>query len=278
MHSKSSVATTLCRIGGALGAAYLFLLPVGAGAQPAEHVLPSPKRYKIEAMRFKAVDETGVDWPGSDEVMVETRDARGWTVSNEIGDIDSGDTHHFDPAKSCVVAVRPGTVVLGETSVCDNDGEPGPLWFKVSLWEKDWVGYPTGFCGVLPAPPGHHRGPHCADDGNGDDFIGRARLVFPESELDAALPNVGDEVIETVRLHPCSGNCAGFHDYRFTYRVTRMPDADPQNELTRELGKTSDASAAQIGSATANHFFIATETAGAEATKETSHSGMGDMK
>ena len=30
------------------------------------------RRYKIEAMRFKARDETGVDWWGSDEVMVGT--------------------------------------------------------------------------------------------------------------------------------------------------------------------------------------------------------------
>ncbi len=35
--------------------------------------------------------------------MVGTRDAKGGTVSDEIGNIDSGDTHHFDPAKSCIV-------------------------------------------------------------------------------------------------------------------------------------------------------------------------------
>lgn len=65
------------------------------------------RRYKIEALRFKARDETGIDWPGSDEVMVETHDAKGWTVSNEIGDINSGTTHDFVPAKSCIVAVHP---------------------------------------------------------------------------------------------------------------------------------------------------------------------------
>src|SRR5215207_8710475 len=96
------------------------------------------RRYKIEALRFKALDETGIDWWGSDEVMVETTDAKGWTVSNEIGDIDSGDTHTFDPAKSCIVSVRPGVVVLGKTSVCDAAGEPAPLGFQVKFWEKDW--------------------------------------------------------------------------------------------------------------------------------------------
>ena len=41
----------------------------------------------------------------------------------------------------------------------------------------------------------------------------------------AALPHVGDEVIETVKLDPCPGQiCAGFPDYTFTWRVTRLPD------------------------------------------------------
>ena len=45
-------------------------------------------RYKVEAIRFKARDEFGFDWLGSDEVIVETVDAEGWTVSEEIGSID----------------------------------------------------------------------------------------------------------------------------------------------------------------------------------------------
>ena len=119
-------------IGGVLGLAFAPapVLPQPAGAGPPANVVTLSdfpwhtfewieRRYKIEAMRFKALDETGIDWPGSDEVMVETTNAKGFTVTNEIGDIDSGDTHHFDPAKSCIVGVRPGVVVLGKTSVCD---------------------------------------------------------------------------------------------------------------------------------------------------------------
>jgi len=83
-------------------------------------------RYKVEAIAFEARDESGLDWWGSDEVMVETRDAKGWTVSGEIGGIDSGDSHQFGPLRSCVVAVRPGIVVLGKTSVCTDVGERPP--------------------------------------------------------------------------------------------------------------------------------------------------------
>jgi len=180
-----------------LASVALALSTAGAGAQapptvpqpgvgpPAAVVLPLDipwhtfevieRRYKIEALRFKALDETGIDWWGSDEVMVETTEAKGWTVTNEIGDIDSGDTHHFDPAKSCIVGVRPGIVVLGKTSVCDTAGEPAPLGFQVDFWEKDWslFGFP---CKALPPAAGRHAGPHCGNDGQGDDFIGRRRI------------------------------------------------------------------------------------------------------
>lgn len=133
------------------------------------------RRYKIEAMRFKCRDETGIDWWGSDEVMVSTSDSKGWTVSDEIGDIDSGDTHSFDPAKSCIIAVRPGTVVLGKSSVCDDVGEAAPLSFGVEFWEKDSNWFPANFCSIVGSPgPGLHGGPHCTHYGN-DDFIGRAK-------------------------------------------------------------------------------------------------------
>ena len=185
------------------------------------------RRYKIEAMRFKARDETGIDWWGSDEVMVETNDAKGSTVSNEIGGIDSGDTHDFDPAKSCIVAVRPGFAVLGESSVCEEVGEPAPLGFQVEFWEIDLAGFPpAGFCVSGGTPePGRHVAPWCSH-GNGDDFIGRARINYSTQELEAALPHVGDEQIESIKLDPCPGQiCAGFPDYTFTWRVTRLPNA-----------------------------------------------------
>lgn len=189
------------------------------------------RRYKIEAISFKALDETGFDWFGSDDVMVETTDAKGWTVSNEIRGIDSGDTHNFDPAKSCIVAVRPGTVVLGVSSVCETVGEPAPLGFQVELWEQDSIGSPTGFCiePLGPPNPGRHVGPyraHCPNGNPFSDFIGRAQIDYPTQDLEAALPKVGDEVVESITLDACPdlAACAGFPVYTFTWRVTRLSD------------------------------------------------------
>ena len=185
------------------------------------------RRYKIEAVRFKARDETGIDWPFSDEVMVGTFDAKGWTVSNEIGDIDSGDTHTFDAGKSCILPVPPGVFVLGKTSVCDGTGEPAPLGFRVEFWEKD-VSLFT-LCKPVTVQPGRHAGPHCLHYG-GDDFIGQAQIDLSIQELETALSNVGDEHTETVVLFPCRNLqqvCATGPfdpDYSFTFRVTRLPD------------------------------------------------------
>ncbi|MFO1141939.1 MAG: hypothetical protein U1E59_06015 [Amaricoccus sp.] len=189
----------------------------------------SEPRYKVEAVRFKARDETGIDWLGSDEVAVETADAKGFTDSNEIGGIDSGDTHEFDPNVSCIIGVRPGLVTLGEDSVCDRAGEPGPFSFTVELWEKDEAPFSFGACIPAPPGPGHHNGAVCANDGLGDDFIGRRELFFPAPELAATLPNVGDSFTETVVLSPCGegvDTCGGWDlpDYSFTYRTTRLPD------------------------------------------------------
>lgn len=88
-------------------------------------------------MYFKVRQESGIDWLGSDEVVIETFDSKGRTMSDEIGDMDTGDVHHFDPAKSCIVGVRDGRVVLGESSECDNRGESAPFWFMVKFWEYD---------------------------------------------------------------------------------------------------------------------------------------------
>lgn len=183
------------------------------------------RRYKIEALRFKAIDETGIDFLGSDEVMIETRDVKGATVSKKIEDVDSGKTHSFDPAKSCIFAVRPGLAVLDETSVCEDGGEPAPVGFYVAFWEKDPVGYPSGFCIPGTPGPGRHGIPYCANDGDGDEFIGSSQIDYPTQDLEAALPNVGDELIESITLDSCPGEiCTATSDYTFTWRVTRLPN------------------------------------------------------
>jgi hypothetical protein len=90
-------------IGGALGA-YLLLGAV-AHAQPAHNppsgLNPEP-RFKLEALRFKALNETGLDvWPLSDEVYVSIHvpTHRVATRSKIYNDVDAGETKHFPRSK-----------------------------------------------------------------------------------------------------------------------------------------------------------------------------------
>jgi hypothetical protein len=91
------------------------------------------------------------------------------------------------------------------------------------MWEKDFSIF--GFSNCLSGA-GSHAGPHCVAD-EGVDFIGRAQIDLSAQELEAALPNVGNEHIETVVLNPCRGDVCDVTygpDYSFTFRVTRLPD------------------------------------------------------
>lgn len=219
------------RTGGSLGVPQ----PLGNIVWPDEVI---ERRYKVEAIRFKAVDESGYDWDGSDEVIVETLDAKGGTSTEEIGDIDSGDVHHFDPAVSCIVAVKEGQVVLGESSVCDSAGEPAPFWFKVTFWENDIGIIPPDFNSVECTVGGENTpGRHCsASNTFNADLLGGLLVEHSQQELNARLPNVGDQYEVTIRLDPCfdgdnTSVCgdpqwpyASFPDYDFTYRITRLPD------------------------------------------------------
>ena len=82
---------------------------------------------------------------------------------------------------------------------------------------------PQSFC--APHDSEVHRGPHCPHPEPGADFIGEAAIDLLAQDLEAALPNVGEEFTETVVLDPCPGGaCAGAPDYSFTFRVTRLPD------------------------------------------------------
>ena len=129
-------------------------------------------------------------------------------------------------------------------------GEAAPLGFDVEFWEKDWIGWSVGFCVPVSPEPGFHAGPHCANDRNGDDFIGRARIDWPAPDLDAMLSNVGDEHIETVILNPCRNgesvcDVTYGQDYSFTYRITRLRDARVDlrpllDEAMRKIGARSE--------------------------------------
>ncbi len=92
---------------------------------------PCPARYRVTAYSFKALDESGIDWSGSDEPYwvfnsVGTAGTAASRASQVFGGIDTDDTQYFAPVDSCVWG-------------CGVAGAPAPfgIGLSVQLWEQD---------------------------------------------------------------------------------------------------------------------------------------------
>jgi hypothetical protein len=90
-----------------------LLLTIGAtlccGPAAAQAVPPVPTgnvpSFKIEAVKFKCLDETGHDWPGSDEIRIGIESSSARIISREFGDVDTNETRGFKPEESCILPV-----------------------------------------------------------------------------------------------------------------------------------------------------------------------------
>lgn len=232
--AESMEGTMICSPG-ALGVALTLAVAIGSGAEPvlAQVVTPTlPGRipsFKVEALGFKALDETGYDWLGSDEIRVGFVTPFEDITSREFGDVDSGDTRTFNADESCIIPVGEATGrqlgrLVGPPSnwFCADLGRPGPLTFEVVMAEQDVALF--GF----ENPP--------TVLGPADDLIGRKTLTFTPEELLAAMSTVGSTVEENVLLGPCVAPLVcpdpfffepSPAEYRVTLRLTRMPDSLP---------------------------------------------------
>jgi hypothetical protein len=216
-------------ITGAVGAC--LLLPIiGAGAQadPA-HIPPigalepgnlSPgalARFKLEALRFRALNETGIDRFGSDEVKVGVRVPADSdkpiisdTITQEFDDVDAGETRGIPLNQSCILPIAgAGTLFRGDwgdTWSCSVGGAPGPFSFTVELREID------------------RYKESCFAGYEGCDLIGRHEVVYPMEDLTQL--QVGQVVEESIWLRPCTRPapevyyCAPWEaEYQFTWRL-----------------------------------------------------------
>ena len=77
-----------------------------AAAQPVPPALPGKlPNFKIEAVNFKCLDETGYDWLGSDEIRVGINSSFANIISREFGDVDTNETRSFKPEESCILPI-----------------------------------------------------------------------------------------------------------------------------------------------------------------------------
>ena len=205
-------------------------------------------RYRLELIEVKARDETGVDWWGSDEILViadldGVRDIGSYElwIEKGLGDMDSGETKQIGPENACLL-LAVDDVKDGKWS-CAETGHPAPFTLTFTVLEKDGLGRTiweavtgsgAGFCKV----PLHSQGDisHNCLGGGADEFnsVGSVRKVYTAADL-AGLA-VGQTRQDNLVVDSCSakltidgavcGSSGWWNSwngvYRLSVRVTRL--------------------------------------------------------
>jgi hypothetical protein len=192
--------------------------------------------YVVRIIKFKCVDESGLDFFGSDEPfwIFTARDPNGkvsTTNSKEFSNVDSGDQEKFPTDNNRnVIWPRKG----------DTAGAPGPIALSIQLYEKD-QGDPAdvakktqqAFDLAAQAPvvgQWVRLVPSVVKDKLGDliadDLMGSKTLLFPASRLARQLPSPGSKRVETHRFGGNSGDLpfeiSGGPDYDLTIVLARV--------------------------------------------------------
>ncbi|MGH9276770.1 MAG: CARDB domain-containing protein [Acidimicrobiales bacterium] len=194
------------------------------GAEPG-----CPPRYKVSAAHFKAIDESGDDWAGSDEIYwafssVSNSGTAATRNTQVYGSLDTGDTQSFSVYDNCVWGCSPvgtpapfgiglsaqvwehdqGDVPEIVSDIADAFQAAGPILSAAKL--PEWVGTATTkvgdaieyFVGVWE-----------------DDLLGTNTYAFSADGLASALPNRGSSFLDT-RVYDANAK------YSLTMVVSRL--------------------------------------------------------
>jgi hypothetical protein len=194
---------------------------------------PSLPKYKVKALSFHAVDESGTDWLGSDEPYwifnaVGLVGTQRTTASHVFGNIDTGDTANFNAIEGCAYLS------------CDGGAAPFGIGFSIQLWEHDHGDPPTvltntaklfyGLGSLLNLWDGTRwAGESIATFGTGlnlilnmiwaDDLLGSQTYAYDPAYLASRLPTVGAGFTDT---RTYEGVGTGSAVYTMTLAVVRV--------------------------------------------------------
>jgi hypothetical protein len=185
-HALFAAASALAlTVGGAQAQTQEYQISPGTTFQRAVPP-PSPARYIVRATTLYANNETGPDWPGSDEIYAQfelrTPDRVGgdafYARTTTFGDFDTGERKAFRDGENCLTSVVPAPQaprVDGHVRFwnCHPNGDRHNLTFVVRLFEED---------------------------SGDDDLIGERQVRWTAAELDALNLAVGQKSAESVRI------------------------------------------------------------------------------
>ena len=194
-------------------------------------------RYTVRAIKFHCVDESGIDWTGSDEPFwVFTANDEATAGVNSVGskifgNVDSGDTERFESADN-------RNIVWPQSRSAD--GAEAPIGLSIQLWEKDQGNRDKiveatekafDIAGFVPVVGQWiAKVPSVVQNAiagfAGDDLMGSATIGYTASRLAQRLPNVGDTLTEKFRLGSRSGDIpfglGGAPDYDLYLEIQRV--------------------------------------------------------
>ena len=191
--------------------------------------------YTVRIIKFTCVDESGIDFLGSDEpVWMFSANSNGTvntTRSREFSDVDSGETFKFQTDNNRNI-IWPKKAAIG--------GAPGPIGLSIQLWEKDQGDFDEIERNTQKAldlgskvsgvPDWVKKVPSIVVDGIfkfvSDDLMGSKTLLFSEKRLRRILPTVGLKVRQTFRFGERGSDLpfgiAGSPDYDLVLEIARV--------------------------------------------------------
>lgn len=204
-------------------------------------------RFKVEAVGFRAVDESGANYPDADFVFAVFESQQHTMTTRVFEDIDTGDARIFDAAENCIFPARDVDGLRNGAWACSAEGGDGPVTFAVGLYEidPDYIGaYTEDFCtpaASADVDPGQRN---CDTDNT--DLMFRSAFSYQSSEILRRLEPGCRCVSETVRFRESSAR--GYVEYHLTFRITRTDagGAPPAGERSagRDVHRSGARSAA----------------------------------
>lgn len=190
------------------------------GLGQTQNVIREP-RFIVEAISFKAVDESGPNSPGADEVYAVFHSGDDEMVTSVYEDVDIGEPpRHFEAHQSCIwPAVDPDDDRNGSWS-CAPQGASGPVGFEVMLYELDPY-YRRAFGAFCVSIGSNDLEAHpCATEHS--DVLFRNTFSYEVSQILARLEPGCRCFTETARY--TEEDWRGDTVYDFTFRITRVDD------------------------------------------------------